>query len=118
MGINPKLISTDLTDEQYIYKGVTLQRLNKDYLWYAVFENEIINSSQYRHDLESWIDSAWVNENPQDACLPYPEINRVEVIDHTGRAYTNWNDDNKVEVSFQDKNRTMKIFIGRPEKKL
>lgn len=36
---------------------------------------------------------------------------RVEVIDDNGRSYVNWNEDNKVEISMQDDDRTMKIFI-------
>ena len=40
----------------YDYKGYHFQRLNKDYLWYITLDNKIVNWSQYRHDLESWID--------------------------------------------------------------
>jgi len=36
---------------------------------------------------------------------------RVEVIDENGRSYVNWNKDNKVEISMQDDDRTIKIFI-------
>ena len=36
---------------------------------------------------------------------------RVEVVDKTGRAYVNYNDDNKVEMSLQDGGKTLKIFI-------
>lgn len=36
---------------------------------------------------------------------------RVEVIDENGRSYVNWNENNKVEISMQDDDRTMKIFI-------
>lgn len=39
-------------------------------------------------------------------------VTRVEVIDHTGRAYTKYNVAD-VEISLQDDNRTLKIFIGR-----
>ena len=46
-----------ITDKSYTYGGVLLQRLNKDMLWYAIYENRIVNWSQYRHDLESWIDN-------------------------------------------------------------
>jgi len=37
-------------------------------------------------------------------------ITRVEVIDKTGRAYTNMKAEN-VSLSFQDDNRTLKVFI-------
>jgi len=38
-------------------------------------------------------------------------VNRVEVIDSNGRSYVNRYPSNKVELSFQDDNRTLKIFI-------
>lgn len=41
------------------------------------------------------------------------KVTRVEVIDADGRSYVNWDKDNKVEVSFQDGGKTMKIFIGK-----
>lgn len=41
------------------------------------------------------------------------EVNRVEVIDNDGRSYVNIHKDNKVELSFQDENKTLKIFIER-----
>lgn len=50
-------IDPDMESERYVYKGVLLQRLNKDYTWYAIYKNQIINWSQYRNDLESWIDT-------------------------------------------------------------
>jgi hypothetical protein len=39
-----------------------------------------------------------------------PEVTRVEVIDDTGRAYSQW-DVSDVQVSFQDGNKTLKIFL-------
>ena len=41
------------------------------------------------------------------------KVTRVEVIDEDGRSYVNWNDNNKVELSFQDNERTLKVFISR-----
>jgi hypothetical protein len=38
-------------------------------------------------------------------------LNRVEVIDQNGRSYVNWKKDNDVTLSYQDENRTLKIFI-------
>jgi hypothetical protein len=44
---------------------------------------------------------------------PPDDVNRVEVIDHTGRAYTHYlKPGEKVTISMQDDNTTMKIFIG------
>lgn len=42
-------------------------------------------------------------------------VTRVEVIDETGRAYVNWNKDNKVSLSYQDDGRTLKIIITKKE---
>jgi hypothetical protein len=39
------------------------------------------------------------------------KVTRLEVIDEKGRAYGNWNKANKVELSYQDDGRTLKIFI-------
>ena len=36
-------------------------------------------------------------------------VDRVEVIDSTGRAYTNRN--TNVELSFQDEGKTLKVFL-------
>jgi hypothetical protein len=46
------------------------------------------------------------------------EVNRVEVIDKTGRAYTHYlNENESVQYSLQDDNRTLKIFIREMELK-
>ena len=43
-------------------------------------------------------------------------ITRLEVIDHTGRAYVHYLDEKEsVQYSLQDGNRTLKIFIGSDE---
>lgn len=42
--------------DEYDYKGFHFQRMVKDHLWYVTRNNKIVNWSQYRHDLESWID--------------------------------------------------------------
>ena len=39
-------------------------------------------------------------------------LTRVEVIDEKGRSYVNWNKNNKIELSYQDDDRTLKIFIN------
>ena len=40
------------------------------------------------------------------------QLTRVEVIDEKGRSYVNWNKNNKIELSYQDSGRTLKIFIN------
>lgn len=42
-------------------------------------------------------------------------INRVEVIDGTGRAYTNWSDYNLIELYLQDGGKTLKIFVSKKQ---
>jgi len=39
-----------------------------------------------------------------------PDVTRVEVIDDQGRSYSQW-DVKDVQLSFQDDNRTLKIFL-------
>ena len=39
------------------------------------------------------------------------KVTRVEVIDKNGRSYSNWNENNRVELSYQDNDKTLKIFI-------
>ena len=43
------------------------------------------------------------------------KVTRVEIIDQSGRSYVNWNENNKVELSFQDDGRTLKVFISNRE---
>ena len=47
----------------------------------------------------------------QDLNDKLDKVTRVEVIDHNGRSYMNWDKNNKIKVSLQDDDRTMKIFI-------
>jgi hypothetical protein len=44
---------------------------------------------------------------------PLDKVTRIEIIDQKGRSYVNWDDNNKVELSFQDDERTLKVFISR-----
>jgi|TARA_B110000858_G_C17649583_1_gene402009 hypothetical protein len=45
---------------------------------------------------------------------PYVNINRLEVIDQTGRAYVHYlNDNESVRYSLQDNRQTLKIFITK-----
>lgn len=39
------------------------------------------------------------------------QLTRVEIIDKKGRSYVNWNKNNRIELSYQDSGRTLKIFI-------
>lgn len=44
--------------------------------------------------------------------IPLDEVNRVEVIDRAGRSYVNRKPHNTTEISFQDRGRTLKVFIN------
>lgn len=44
--------------------------------------------------------------------LKADKVTRVEVIDENGRSYVNWNC-KSVELSMQDDNRTLKVFISK-----
>ena len=44
---------------------------------------------------------------------PLDKVTRIEIIDQDGRSYVNWDETNKVELSFQDDKRTLKVFISR-----
>lgn len=41
----------------------------------------------------------------------YPQVNRVEVIDSTGRAFVGYYDTEGVDIAIQDEGRTLKVFI-------
>lgn len=49
-------VSSDIEMERFIYKGITIQRLTRDCLWYVIYNNSIIKISKYRNDLTEWID--------------------------------------------------------------
>lgn len=48
--------------------------------------------------------------------ISIPKANRIEIIDDTGRAYTNWKEDNQIGISIQDDGKTIKVFISNPVK--
>lgn len=53
-----------------------------------------------------------------EVALPFDKVTRLEVIsyregDKSGRVFTHWKDDNKIEGQLQDKDRTLKIFIDK-----
>lgn len=49
-----------------------------------------------------------------DGSIILPRVTRLEVIDHTGRAYV-INNAEQVELSYQDEARTLKVFV-KPSK--
>ena len=42
--------------------------------------------------------------------IPFPKVNRVEVIDSEGRSYTKYNCNN-VKICLQDDGYTLKLFL-------
>ncbi len=63
----------------------------------------------------SWVDELelkYEDNTLQDALVELNKINRLEVIDQTGRAYVHYLHENEdVRYSLQDDNLTLKIFI-------
>jgi len=60
------------------------------------------------------------NESSVGAVDKIISVNRLEIIDHTstgqGREYVKWDDKNfKIEFSYQDNGRTLKIFLKELE---
>lgn len=53
---------------------------------------------------------------PRTASIDLPKVNRVEVIDPTGRAYCWWDKDCSVELQVQDDGKTLKVFVTPKEK--
>lgn len=56
---------------------------------------------------EDCIENNWFNSTPQSTKMP--RITRLEVIDQSGRSYTN-NKSQGVDLSVQDQGRTLKLF--------
>lgn len=52
-----------------------------------------------------------IGASPEIIC---EKVTRIEVIDNNGRAYVNWDKNNKVELQLQDDGKTIKIFISNP----
>lgn len=57
-----------------------------------------------------------------EEALNTDKVTRIEVVDYTKdvlddnrRAYVKWDKDIKVELSFQDDNRTLKVFISNKQ---
>lgn len=47
--------------------------------------------------------------------IPFPEVNRVEVIDENGRSYVKYNCNN-VKICLQDDGYTLKLFLDKENK--
>ena len=76
------------------------------YYWYKTptfIENETVT-----------VDNSKKNNFPDSTILG--KINRFEVIDKDGRSYVNYLSDEKIEMSLQDDNRTLKFFILKNKK--
>ena len=56
-----------------------------------------------------------MNTDKIDTVEDVPHINRVEVIDETGRAYVNMNVE-YVQYSLQDSGHTLKLFVKSEQK--
>jgi hypothetical protein len=59
---------------------------------------------------------SWCEDRINDNDIAYvreklPNTTRIEVIDQTGRAYTNWHKSKKIELSLQDEGRTLKVLL-------
>lgn len=70
-----------------------------------------VESAKTEEDIQQkLIEMGWT---PPHHRPPQNNVDRVEVIDKTGRAYTHYlKPDEKMTISMQDDNKTMKIFIG------
>jgi len=71
---------------------------------------------EYYEGAWSWVDELelkYEDNTLQDALVELNKINRLEIIDQTGRAYTHHLTKNEsVRYSLQDDNLTLKIFIA------
>ena len=74
-----------------------LEKLTEAFNWDSDKETTLMALQDYFSDLSQ---------------LQNNQLNRVEIIDKKGRSYVNWNKNNKIELSYQDSGRTLKIFIN------
>ena len=74
-----------------------LEKLTEAFNWDSDKETTLMALQDYFSDLSQ---------------LQNNRLTRVEVIDEKGRSYVNWNKNNKIELSYQDDDRTLKIFIN------
>lgn len=87
-----------LNDQRKINVIVEYYAQKFDELW-ETFEQSIRDEHETRNR-ESFITKAQI--------VP---VTRIEVIDENGRSYSKWNITNKT-FSFQDENKTLKIFLN------
>lgn len=76
--------------------------------------------------VKTWIRNLIFSTRQEERALRTEKVTRIEIIDHTrsveeggGRIFTHWNKNTKAELSFQDDDRTLKIFLSKlnsPEK--
>ena len=74
-----------------------LEKLTEAFNWDSDKDITLVTLQDYFSDLSQ---------------LQNNQLNRVEIIDKKGRSYVNWNKNNKIELSYQDSGRTLKIFIN------
>ena len=71
---------------------------------------------EYYESTWSWVDELelkYEGNTLEDSLVELNNINRLEVIDQTGRAYVHYLGENEsVQYSLQDDNRTLKIFVN------
>lgn len=89
----------NITREQF-------KKLAKKYL--TALQGYDIDETIEIYGVEKLYDEIVESENTD---INTEQVTRVEVIDDTGRAYVNRNQDNAVEVQIQDDGRTLKVFI-------
>jgi len=74
-----------------------------------------LKSKPLNDDIDFILDDlflAQVQESKHDAPIEVPLVNRVEVIDSSGRAYVKYLDTAEtVEYQYQDDGKTLKLFI-------
>lgn len=59
--LNKNLIQIEYERFEYTTTSgakVLFQRMNKDFMWYAVSKNQIVAWGKYRNDLQEWCDVA------------------------------------------------------------
>jgi hypothetical protein len=64
-------MSTEITSEEFEYKGYNFQRMLKDALWYVCFDNKIVQWGRDREDLKCWVDNEIKKDNkPKSGTCP------------------------------------------------
>jgi len=76
-------------------------------------DNKVCNWSAVGWELVCIARMDEIEINTNNSITPVPLVNRVEVIDANGRCYINKTPNCKVQLSFQDDGRTLKVFINK-----